>query len=596
MAEANTLAQMTPLKAKIWACVLLCCLPCIGTAESVVLSPSLPDLQETLEATALVLSQDGEATNGDIVAAAQGDYQRLIAVLYGEGYFGPTISIKLAGREATSLSSLRAPAQVAPVTIRIEQGRQFRFGKAQVSPLPEGTELPEAFVTGRSAKTGRIRAAAQTGIEAWRAASHAKAELAGTDIAARHDVGKLDVDIRINPGPALRFGDLIVPEDSAVRAERLRKIAGLPVGAPYSPDELRRSRARLAETGAFRSVVIEEAEQPNADGTLDFTLAVEDATPRRVGFGAEVSSDEGVSLEAFWMHRNILGGGERLRFDLDIDGIGGSTGVDYALGVTLTVPGFKRPDDTLTIGATAERLDEPTFNSDIATLFVNRSRRFNDHLTASIGAEFRSSHTTDVFGSRSFRHIVFDAEATLDKRDDKLAPRKGTYLQFGISPFVGVSGSESGLRLEGDLRGYYALGGSTVFAGRLQLGSVLGPTVPETPPEFLFLSGGGGTVRGQDYQALGVELPQGRVGGRSFVGLSAEVRQTLGGNFGLVGFFDYGFVADGSGFQDGNDHAGIGIGARYLTGLGALRVDIATQASGNSAEDIFLYIGLGEAF
>jgi translocation and assembly module TamA len=125
---------------------------------------------------------------------------------------------------------------------------------------------------------------------------------------------------------------------------------------------------------------------------------------------------------------------------------------------------------------------------------------------------------------------------------------------------------------------------------------VLGPKIAETPPEFLFFSGGGGTVRGQDYQSLGVELPAGRVGGRSFVGLSAELRQSLGGNLGLAVFADYGYVADGSDFAGGDDHAGVGIGARYITGLGALRVDLGTQATGDTASDLFLYIGLGEAF
>lgn len=569
----------------------------VADANPVRLAQGDEDLQSAVSAAARVLALDDTSTSGDAVAAAQGDYQRLIAVLYSEGYFGATVSIKLAGQEAATLSTLRPPQRVAPIVIDIDQGRQFRFGRADIGPLPEGAVMPPEFTPGRSAKTGRIRAAARQGIDAWRDASHAKASLGDTDIIARHDSAKLDVGVRIVPGPALRFGDLITPQDSAVRAKRLRKIAGLPTGEPFNPATVDRVRARLVETGSFRSVVLEEAAQPNPDGTLDMALTVQDATPRRIGFGAEISSNQGLSVEGFWLHRNIFGGAERLRFDLDIDGIGGETGgVDYALGVTLSVPGFRRPDDTLTVAAKVERLDEPTFDSDIAEVFVRRTRRFDDTLTASIGAGLRAARTRDVFGTRQFRHLTFDAAATLDMRDDKLAPRKGLYLDFGVKPFVGLSGSQSGLRLQGDLRGYRALGDRTVLAGRLQLGSVLGPKVSETPPEFLFLSGGGGTVRGQDFQSLGVELPSGRVGGRSFVGVSAELRQNLSDKFGVVGFLDYGFVADGSDFDGGNDHAGIGIGARYLTGLGALRVDLATQAHGDTSNDVFLYIGLGEAF
>lgn len=571
----------------------------VSARAEVRLAQSDEVLQAALAAAARSLAMPEDATPGDTVAAARGDYARLVAVLYADGYYGPSVSITLGGREASGLSTLTPPGQVTPVVISVDQGPPFRFGQARVGPLPEGAVLPEEFQTGRTARSERIRAAAQIGLEAWRTASHAKADITRTDIVARHGAGQVDVDITIEPGPALRFGRLIVPENGSVRPERLRKITGLPVGEPYHPDEVRRSRARLVDTGAFNTVVLREAETPNPDGTLDYTLRVEDAPQRRLGFGAEVSSDEGLSVEAFWLHRNIFGGAERLRLSLDIDGIdggGASDGVDYELGAVITVPGFRRPDDTLTIGTRLQRLDEPTYLSDVFEIGVNRARKFDDRRSAALGIGYRAAETDDAFGARTFRHFIFTAEATYDGRDDTVAPRAGEYVGFEASPFLGVSGSASGFRMTGDLRGYRALGASTVVAARLQLGTVLGSGLDDTPPEFLFLSGGGGTVRGQDFQSLGVDLPAGRVGGRSFVGLSGEIRQSLGGNFGVVGFVDYGYVANGSDFAAGDDHAGIGIGARYATGLGALRVDLATQATGDTASGVFLYIGLGEAF
>ncbi len=572
---------------------------CAGAAlaQSVSVAGDHDDLKDTLTAAARVLSLEEGATRGDAIAAAQGDYQRLIAVLYAEGYFGPTVSISLAGREAADLSILRPPAVIQPVQIRVDPGPRFRFGQATVSPLPDGTLLPETFRKGRTARTARIRSAAQAGVEAWQNASHAKARVAGSQITARHDERRLDVAVQIEPGPALRFGRLVVPGNSAVRAERLRKIAGLPEGEPFHPERLRRTSQRLVETGAFRSVVVEEAEQPNPDGTLDYTLSVQDATPRRIGFGAEMSSAEGLSVEAFWMHRNIFGGAERLRFDLDIDGIGGgSGGEDYRLGVTLAVPGFRRPDDTLTYSLLAERLNEPTYDSRIFEASIRRSRRIDERLSAYLGAGLRTSRTRDAFGARSFRHLTFDAGGIWDARDDQLTPRGGHYVGLGLRPFIGLQDSESGFRLTSDLRAYRALGERTVLAGRLQLGAVLGPSLEDTPPEFLFLSGGGGTVRGQEFQSLSISLPQGAVGGRSFVGLSAELRRDLGNNLGLNAFLDYGYIAAGSDFRSGKDHVGIGIGARYQTSLGAVRIDLATQANGDSFSDPFLYIGLGEAF
>ena len=78
---------------------------------------------------------------------------------------------------------------------------------------------------------------------------------------------------------------------------------------------------------------------------------------------------------------------------------------------------------------------------------------------------------------------------------------------------------------------------------RLQLGSLVGGDLEETPPFYRFYSGGGGTVRGQDYQSLGVDLGGGdRSGGLSFAGVSAEIRGTVNDRLQLVGFYDWGYV------------------------------------------------------
>jgi translocation and assembly module TamA len=68
-------------------------------------------------------------------------------------------------------------------------------------------------------------------------------------------------------------------------------------------------------------------------------------------------------------------------------------------------------------------------------------------------------------------------------------------------------------------------------------------------------------------------------------------------NLGLVLFADAGFVGADAGFGNGDWHAGAGLGIRYDTPFGPIRVDIATPVRGGGVgEDIFLYIGIGQAF
>ncbi|MEP1536317.1 MAG: BamA/TamA family outer membrane protein [Paracoccaceae bacterium] len=556
-----------------------------------------PDLAQRLTTEARVLNPDDDATAADRIAAAKGDYARLLAVLYEAGYFGANISITLNGREAANLSALTSNPNIEPVRITVDPGRLFTFGQAIVAPLPPNVSLPAEFQPGATAGTPQIRRAARDAITAWRENSHAKAQVADQSISAQHATAQINASIRIDPGPALRFGNLVTPNDTSVRSDRIRTIAGLPTGQPFHPDEVERARERLIDTGAFQSVVVEEAEEIGPDQTLDILLSVQDAAPRRIGFGAEVSTQDGISLEAFWLHRNIFGGAERLRFDLDIDGIAGDTGgVDYSVGATLTIPGFKRADDQLILEIAARRLDEETYDGEQFEASVRREREVNDKLTLGLGAGLRFSDVTDVFGDRSFQHVLLFADAEFDNRDNTLSPTKGYFANLSFTPFIGFSDSATGLLIASDLRAYRSVRDGTVFASRLQLSSVVGSDLSETPPGLLFFSGGGGTVRGQDFQSLGVELPNGRTGGRSFIGLSTEVRQDITNTIGIVGFVDFGFVSADSDFSDGESHSGIGLGARYKTSLGALRFDIGLPLTGEDDGGFDIYIGIGEAF
>ena len=78
---------------------------------------------------------------------------------------------------------------------------------------------------------------------------------------------------------------------------------------------------------------------------------------------------------------------------------------------------------------------------------------------------------------------------------------------------------------------------------------------------------------------------------------SAEVRADLNNKLGLVGFVDTGFVGqDAWGTDNGNWHSGAGVGARYTTGIGPIRVDVATPLDGDAGKGLELYIGIGQAF
>ncbi|MEM1301173.1 MAG: autotransporter assembly complex family protein [Pseudomonadota bacterium] len=569
-------------------------------------------LRDTLERASAVRALSDDAQDGadedavltqpnpqSILSAALSDYRNLTLALYSSGYYSGIVSVRVNGREASTIPLLALPSKIETVALRVDPGDPFRFGTVDIAPLPANAQvaLPQP---GETARADDIQTAVDGVITAWRGAGHAKATVADQRAIADHTRNTLSVQTRLAPGPRAVFGDFVLQSDSAVRAKQIRRIAGIPKGETFSPETLDLVSARLQRTGAFSSVVLREAETLGPGNTLDIGVTVTDAKPRRFGFGAELSTDEGLALSSFWLHRNYLGGAERLRLDGRISGIGSTSGTDGLIAARIDRPAVFGPDTNAFLFAEAERLDEPDFLSDRITLGAGASRIYSPQLEAEIGIALNYSRTEDDLGEREFLFLSFPFTRTFDRRDDALSPTRGFYINTQITPFVGLDDTASGIRTFSDVRGYLSLDADSrfVLAGRAQVGSVFGAELEEIHPDFLFYSGGSNTVRGQPFQSLNVALDGGgEIGGRSFAGLSTELRVALRDRLSAVAFYDFGFVSDGTLWDgDGDSHSGAGLGVRYLTPIGPLRVDLGAPTSGDTGDGIQLYIGIGQAF
>lgn len=564
-----------------------------------------PALQDLLKAVSLVqgVSKAKSSDAQEIFAAARADYARLLGALYDRGYYGGTISIRLDGREAASIAPLDAPAAIAEVEIRVEPGAQFHFSRAAVGPLAPKTTLPEAFRLGEPAYSGLIAEAAQGAILAWRDEGHAKAQVAGQQIVADHRKQTLAAEVEIAPGPLAWFGRLEASGNQRLRPKRLAEIAGYPSGKRFSPERLEAVRARLRRTGIFSSVTLTEAEALREGKWLDAELAVIEAKRRRMGFGAEASSSDGLTLSAYWLHRNLFGGGERLRFDAEVSGLGGGTGgVDYSLGTRLDRPATFSPDTSAFIETAFEKESTDDYESRGFTLGFGLSHILNERLTGTAALRYEWSQITDAGGRDIYRQLSLPIGLVWDNRDTPSDATRGYYGQLEVMPFYGLGTTGSGTRLQGDFRTYRSLGGSGrfVLAGRMQIGGVFGATLLSTPRDYLFYSGGGGTVRGQPYQSLGVNVLRAgvqRTGGTRFISFSGELRAGITEKIGVVAFYDTGFVSADDYFSDGGDwHSGAGLGLRYKTPIGPIRLDIAAPVGGRTGDGAQIYLGIGQAF
>jgi translocation and assembly module TamA len=76
-----------------------------------------------------------------------------------------------------------------------------------------------------------------------------------------------------------------------------------------------------------------------------------------------------------------------------------------------------------------------------------------------------------------------------------------------------------------------------------------------------------------------------------------EFRQRVYGDFGAAAFVDAGQVSATSAPFEGTPRVGTGLGFRYYTPIGPVRLDVAVPVNRAPGGDAFeIYIGLGQAF
>ena len=581
--------------------------------KEIALAAGADDLRERICAASLLVSQSqGEEVSAeDRFSAARSDYGRILSALYATGYYGPVISITLDGRETANIPPLDAPKRIGKIAVKVDPGAQFRFAKASVAPLAYNTTLSEEFAVGKTAEAGKIETAVSTAVAGWREAGHAKVEVASEDIVADHRSKLLSADVRLAQGPQLRFGPVDValsgPKnlDPRMDPHRVVKIAGLPEGERFSQSELDDAVARLRRTGIFSTVTLIEGDVARGSDLLPVTIEVTEQLARRYSIGAEIASIDGAALSGMWMHRNLLGGGEKLTVEGVINNIGsGESGVDYDFTVGIERPATLSRNTTVGLEFGLGHLDEVDYSANHASFGLTLKHYFSDELTARAGLSLDAVNVKDPNGESHYRSLSLPVGATWDRRDKATDARRGFYIDAESKSFLGYESTGSGLRLTFDTRGYKSFGARDrmTVAARIQGGAVLNANIYSTPRDELFLSGGGGSVRGHPYRSLGVEVP--KLGGGSYtmggaymLASSLELRGRVTESIGLVGFVDIGTVGEND-FFDNKDgwQAGAGLGLRYETGFGPIRFDVAAPVKGPTGDGVQIYIGLGQAF
>jgi translocation and assembly module TamA len=572
------------------------------------------DMKAALEeASALVAqSDDGVPSVETMLALTREDPARLTAALYQLGCYSGRIEIAIAGQPVTEETQeiVLDGTRPVPVMINVDPGPFFRFGNVRIvsSGVPSISETAgkmagdAGLVTGKPARSSAILETGRTIIADLKNQGYAFAKIETQDVTADHAAYTVSVSLTIAPGHRTSFGEVEFRGAERFSDDLLRSRAAIPVGQSYSPKDLEAARKRLARLQGIAGTRIIEGDQPDTNGRIPVIIDVTERKLHYFGASAAVSSIDGAELNGYWGHRNIYGNGETLRFDGTISNLGGDglEDVEYEAKATVTWPSIYSAFTDYKTLLSVRHEEADSFGSDEAEAAAGVIRRFTPELTGEAAFQASWLQTEDALGENEFFLLSLPSELIHDTRDNTLEPTEGWRATLFVEPVTDLQNSTAYVRSRAQIATYAKLGGTPgiVAAARLGAGMTAGADLEDVPAPDRFLSGGGGSVRGYAFRSVGPLFGDDRIGGLSVVEMSGELRIRLTDTIGIVPFVDAAFVSSDSLFGgDSEAVVGAGLGLRYYTPIGPIRLDVATPL--NELDDepgIVVYVGLGQAF
>jgi translocation and assembly module TamA len=565
-------------------------------------------------ATLIALQKTAAVGPFALLARARADADRFATVLDSFGYYGNAVRIAVAGRDIAdpdlpaALDATEAGTEV-PVTVAVTLGKLFHLGRVDLTgDVPDSARAAFALRAGAPAVAADVIAARDKLLASLRATGHALAKVADPVATLHPGQQTLDIAIAVQAGPRVALGPIAIDGLQRSNEDFVRRRLQLHPGEMFDPAKIEAARQDLASVGAFSSVRIDAADALDANGTLPMDVRIAERKLRNVSLSAAWSTDLGGNASAVWTHRNLFGNAEQLTLTATTTNLGGTAAraPGYRVAADLALPDWQRRDQTLAFDMAGFDETLQAYARRGVQAGTTLSRKLSHELTASVGAELIETHIVQEDAGRDYLLLQVPLTLGYDTTNGNLDPVRGVKAKLSVTPtrsllqpaadFVIAQASGSTYL---DVGSFVAgTAGRSVVAARALVGSVQGASTFAIPPDQRFYAGGGGSVRGFRFQSVGPKFADGNpIGGTSVDVGSVELRQRFGASYGAVAFVDAGQVGSNGVPFEGAVHVGAGVGARYYTSFGPVRLDFAMPVTREQGGDKFeVYIGIGQSF
>ncbi len=556
------------------------------------------------ELSTLWAGRGAPANLAQINRRAVEDSDLIDQLLRADGHYGGTVEVTLV-----------PPPKAGPptgVVFKVDPGPVYTF--AAIDLKTEGDTALAADALGL--KVGQpVDAAAVEAAEAALPLRLADAgypfpKIGAQDIVVDHATRTATLTQSIDPGRRAVFGRVRFGAETRKQPfddAHLGLLARLRGGDRYNAADLEDLRRALIQTGLVGSArIVPEAVAVAPDGSqiVDLVVTTEPAPYRTVAAQLGYSTGQGFRAEASWQHRNLL----PPEGAVTVRGVGAER--EQLIGGEVRRRNWRKRDVTLVGIAELKAEQQDAYDARTLTLRAAIERETNliwqKKWTYSLGVEVAASSERDFSkpgnAFDTFLTVALPGFLTYDGSDNLLDPARGFRLTGRASPEVAYqSRAFAYLKLQIEGSKYLPVGAHTVLAARAHVGTIVGANRGTIAPTRRFYAGGGGSVRGFGYQQVGpLDVNNTPIGGNAIFEGSLEARYrftAFGNDVGLVPFVDIGQVSKGTIPNFDDPKVGVGLGLRYYTSFGPVRIDLATPVNpGPNDPRVAFYVSIGQAF
>lgn len=548
------------------------------------------ELRRLLQGSSQLIAQKKypPATAAALRRRGLADIPRLMKALRGRAYYDAHIDLHI-------------DLDTDPVSVifNVDPGSRFtleEFSIRDVDQCAIPLSLSEIGITlGSYAYPRTILAAEEALMVSLAEKGYPLAVLEGREVVAdvaRHTVKAV---VTLKRGPLAYFGKANITGNRKVSEAFFCKKIAWCIGERYRPDRLEQTQSAMEASALFSSIAISPADSVGEDGLLPINVEVVESKHQSLGFGLGYSTQQHVGALLEYENRNMRQMGERLALRSTI---WSNTRYDGTFFYLVPDWGARERDLIWLLEACHEITEGYTESSVSASIAVEQ--QVHRRLRASYGLKSEFLRNTDSDNNGNFNLLKLPIALKWSHVDDPLDPKRGYSLNYRFIPTLQIV--RSFFYCTNILTGciYLPLRSELTLAAKVTVGSIIGTVRRAIPPSERFYAGSEETLRGYRYMTVSpLEHGKDPIGGRSMIICNFEWRWRFNSQFGGVLFWDIGNVYTSYMPQPfAKQLQAVGLGVRYHTPVGPLRVDVAIPLQPRRRVDhrFEIYLSMGQSF